>query len=81
MTISDHAYQRAKERLGWKKRTLERMAERVLVSGTYYKDMSKSMKEYIARLECKTGRTYIVYGEHLYSFDGDALITVFKVHA
>ncbi|MGV6830291.1 MAG: hypothetical protein ACWA5P_01855 [bacterium] len=81
MIITTHAYGRAKERLSWKKPTLERMAERALLNGKTHAQSRGRLKKYIDKLwfKNKTANNIKIYGQNLYIFHGSTLITLYRL--
>ena len=79
--ITEHAYQKAKERLGWNKATLDRMIEKVVQEGHQHKEFSGTMQRWLNKvyLSHKTANNCRIYGEYCYILCGDTLITVYIV--
>ena len=78
--ISQHAFDRAKERLGWKKRTLKRLIQKIYRSPNVLKLAGGAFKKYLLqkrRLHPQT-REVRVHGENLFFFAGNVLITVYR---
>jgi len=81
ITITDHAYERAKERCGWNKNALDRMAEKVMVNGINHNKVSGQLKRYIDKiyLQHRNASAFKIYGAYLFIFSSDKLITVYKL--
>lgn len=79
--ITDHAYQRARQRLGWKKRSLERMLKRAFAQGRRVDDYSGEFGRYLTA-KCRgegVANTLIIYGEIMFFFCNSTLITLYQV--
>ena len=76
--ISDHAFMRMKERCGFNKKTAIRMVEKAYEKGT---DIS-NVKDYLStwakkqELRLEEGERAILYGDFVYRFCYDTLVTV-----
>lgn len=81
MKITDHAYDRAKDRFRWKKKTIERMAKRALENGMSHKDTKGSLRKYFSGLwdKNKSANNIRIYGENVYLFSGVTLITLYRI--
>ena len=77
MIPTTHSYKRAKERLGWSKATLDRMVEKAFDEGLAYSDTKGRLRKYIDK-RFKFGEVRI-YAEHIFFFNGDVLITVYRL--
>ncbi len=81
--ITDHAYQRAKERIGLKPRSLERMLSRIHQYGiTPFHAKGALFCYMMARAEdsaSTSGNQPIIYGNHMYLFSNHTLITVYPL--
>ena len=78
--ISRHAFDRAKERLGWKKKTLKRLIQKIYRSPNVLKQASGAFKKYLLykrKLHPET-REVRVHGENLFFFADNVLITVYR---
>lgn len=76
-----HAYQRAKERLGWKKRVLDKMMEKAYAEGFQHADTNGAFRKYLNHLwtryrNCENVR---IYGENIFFFSQNVLITVYRL--
>lgn len=76
--ITDHAEKRAKERCGWNAAALSRMADKALTDGVTHAQTRGKLNRFLSGLflSHRTGNNNRVYGEHVYIFAGDVLITV-----
>ena len=81
LKITKHAYQRGKERLSWKRKTLERMADKAFFKGVNYPKTRGKLRRYVEELCENHGHKVSVkiYGENLYIFKHNVLITVYRV--
>jgi hypothetical protein len=81
IVITEHAYNRAKERLKWKKATLDRMAYKAYKEGLSHKEVNGRIKNYledIYRADTKLNNMR-VYGENIFIFTGSRLITIYRL--
>jgi hypothetical protein len=83
MKLTEHAYERAKERLGLSRAAALRLAARAYERGVRADDVGGDAREYLDRIGIEHKTTAIVYGEVVYSFgslpDGTpALVTTFQ---
>ena len=78
---SKHAYEAAKERLGWKKKTLDNMLERVFNNGIKHSDTKGQLNKYITKLWFKyeTANNIRIYGQDVYFFNDMKLITLYRL--
>lgn len=79
--ITEHAYERAKERLKWKSKVLDKMAEKAFLEGIKHKDTKGSLMRYLTKLwfnykHCNNVR---IYGENIFFFCDNRLITVYQL--
>ena len=86
LVATAHASQRARERLRWHARTVDRMLERVFYFGISAKDCSSLLRGYLDALPHEPGQNVIrVYGQLVFVFahDYDAatarLLTVYAL--
>ena len=78
MIISDHAYKRIKERCGLPKKAVERSAMIAFRKGLTHKESTGSLKRYFDYLflSHKKGTNIRLYGNHVYVFSQNSLVTV-----
>ena len=78
---TDHAYERAKERLGWKRKVLDKMMEKAFFEGIQHKDTKGSLNRYITKLwfDYKFCNNVRIYGENIYFFKDSKLITLYRL--
>lgn len=81
LAVTKHAYKRAKERLGWKRKTLQRMAIRIYRCGYNIRETNGELYRFLQK---KTTRidSYTnvrIYGEFVYFFNNQALITMYRL--
>ena len=79
--ITDHAYERAKERLSWKTSVLEKMAEKAYNDGICHKDTKGSLNKYVSGVwaRYKKANRIRIYGENIYLFCGNSLVTIYQL--
>jgi hypothetical protein len=72
LLATHHANARARERIGWHRRTLDRMLERVFYDGLGLSDCPRRLHELIAAsVTAEISGLTRIYGEHLYVFARD----------
>jgi len=72
LLATHHANERARERIGWHRRTLDRMLERVFYDGLGPCDCPSRLHEFIAAsVTAEACALTRIYGEHLYIFTRD----------
>lgn len=78
---TDHAYKRAKERLKWSRRTLDRMVKRAYLKGIKCADTKGRLNRYIKQLHFKNGvaNNMRIYGQNIFLFKDDLLITLYRM--
>lgn len=86
LTSSRHARTRARQRIRWKPRTVDRMLERVFYDGLGPEDCPRRLHEFIASTTTAQLGIGRVYGEHLFLFGRETpdelrLITVYQIPA
>ncbi len=76
--ITDHAYMRMKQRSGWNKKTANRMIPRVYDLGTRAENIKGYLKAWAMKKvkEDELGDDFILYGNFLYVFRRNMLVTV-----
>lgn len=81
MRITEHAENRAKERIGLNKSAIERTAAKALEKGKKHGDYSGRFKRYLDGLflSHKNANNMRVYGGHVYLFHDEILVTVFII--
>lgn len=81
LIITTHAFQRSKERMNWPKKVLEKMAEKAFEKGIKHSDTKGRLNKYIAGLsfKYKQGNNIRIYGQDVFLFHSNTLITVFRV--
>jgi hypothetical protein len=77
--LTKHGKERAGERVGLDTKATERMARRVLERGKRPADTAGRLRRYLDSLSIEHGTTPIVYGEHVYCFSGETLVTVLNL--
>ena len=79
--ITDHAYARMKQRNGWNRKTSDRMVSRVYDSGQRPEQIKGYLKAWVkAKVsEDVNGNDFVLYGQSMYVFRENALITVLHI--
>lgn len=78
MNMSNHATDRMNERCGLNKKSAERLSKLALENGISHSNTSGSLNRYLTKLFFynKTANNIRIYGEYVYIFCDDILITV-----
>ena len=79
MEITQHAYDRARERLGLNKKSFKKMVERALISGRKVNTFKGTIKKYLDKLSITYKTSPVVYGEYILFFVGEKLITTYQL--
>jgi hypothetical protein len=78
--ISDHAADRLKERNGWSEKTSLRMLKRVFDNGTKEGNLKGAVRHWLdAKHDDGNMSSFIVYGNVLYVFHDNVLVTAYTV--
>jgi len=79
--ITQHAYERAKERLSLSPASLDRMAERAFTHGIKHADTKGRLHKYITHLwfDYRKADNIRLYGEFVYLFADVTLVTLFQL--
>lgn len=79
--ITRHAEQRMRERLGLNKKSIERMAQRAYESGMHHNETKGNLNKWITSIyfKNKNANNIRIYGNMLYIFCNDILVTVFQI--
>ena len=83
-TITRHAYGRAKQRLGLKPHSLDRMIDRIYYSGMCTADTRGAVHRYLSALKernlpSQRVNQLRIYGDNLYLFADQTLITLYQL--
>ena len=78
---TEHAIEKAKERLGWNYKVLNKMMLKSFVDGIKHSDTKGTLNRYITKLWFKyqTANNIRIYGENVYFFKGQTLITLYRL--
>lgn len=78
MRLTEHGRQRLHERVGLKTSSMERMASRALEHGVTHAETKGLLRLYLSKvfLSHRNANNLRVYGEHVYVFAGQTLVTV-----
>lgn len=72
LVATAHAYERARQRLRWHARTLERMLARVFYFGVSAEDCTRELRGYLEELPHEPGQNVVrVYGQLVFIFARD----------
>lgn len=76
-----HAYERAKDRFGWKSNVLDKMMLKAFNEGIEHKDTKGRLNRYISKLwfEHKKANNVRIYGENIFFFHDEVLITLYRL--
>lgn len=77
--ITQHAFDRAKERSSWSESVLERMAQRAYTDGFEPKNMKARLKRFVDSKTIKHHSTVYLHGEVLYFFKQNLLVTLYQI--
>lgn len=79
--ITDHAFNRAKERLNWKRNVLEKESCKAYEFGIKHSDTKGSLNKYVTKLwfDYKTANNIRIMGENIFLFKDDLLITIYQL--
>lgn len=77
--LSDHSYERLKARCGFSKKSAIRMARRAYQDGINESNARGSLKSYLRRQLNQKANRAVIYGEYVYLFHYQTLITVFEL--
>lgn len=78
---SSHAYEKAKERMKWKPKVLDKMMQKAFYEGMHHKDTKGTLNRYITKLwfRYKFCNNVRIYGENIYFFCDKRLITLYRL--
>jgi hypothetical protein len=81
ITITDHAFQRAKERMGFDRKATERIAMKAFVAGKRHTQCKGQLKKYLDTLylQYQVANNMRVYGEAIYLFANNRLVTIYNL--
>lgn len=77
--ISQHAYDRALERYSLNRKSFTRLVEKAFEQGKRQNDLKGKFKRYVSYLAKEYKSSPIVFGEFLFFFNGNRLITTYQV--
>lgn len=79
--VTEHAEKRAKERCGWSRSAIHRMAEKAFVEGTTHAETRGKLHRYLSKIFMKEQNTnnLRIYGTNIFLFAGSTLITVYNI--
>lgn len=82
ITISHHAYHRAKERLGYNPDAFKRLAAQAYCYGISQAEAKGKLRRFIeSRCAEHPGNKPRIYGENIYIFKENCLVTVYQLPA
>lgn len=81
ITITEHAYDRMKERLGWNKKAADRMAPKAFRKGIRHGETRGSLHRYLDSIwfSHQNATDMRIYGQAIFIFRGKTLITVYEM--
>lgn len=84
ITISDHAYKRAKQRMGFSRSTTEKMARIALLVGFSEDNLPTLVRQYVEEQRRQHWQIYRVYGDYIFLFapgkkDTFRMVTVMRM--
>lgn len=79
--VTEHAFEKGKERLSLNKKSLEKLANLAFDKGLKHSDMKAYLKKYIDKMyfRNKSANNIRVYGEVLFIFVEDRLVTLYQL--
>lgn len=79
--ITDHAYDMAKERLSMNRTSFEKLTAKAFVCGIKHSDSAGNLKKYIDSkfFVEKSANNIRIYGENVFIFSKNVLVTVYQV--
>lgn len=79
--ITEHAYERAKDRLSLNRKSFENLASKALESGKKHKELKSHLKKYVDKLylSYKNANNIKMYGHVIYLFRNNVLLTVYQL--
>lgn len=79
--VTEHAFEKGKERLSLNKKSLEKLANLAFDKGLKHADMKAYLKKYIDKMyfRNKKANNVRVYGEVLFIFVEDRLVTLYQL--
>lgn len=81
MTVTNHAKQRAKERCGINKKSVERIANKALENGIRHCECNGCLKKWVDKqyLSYMKANNIRLYGDKAYLFRENLLITIIQI--
>ena len=80
ITITKHAYKRAKERCGWSKSSMNRMISRIYERGIDIKDIKGALRPWAeVKLESGGMKESKIYADTLFVIKGGMLVTLYHL--
>lgn len=81
IVITDHAYERGKERVGLNAKEFDTIVFKAYLSGKKHSDTKGELKKYITALylQYKNANNTRIYGNHIYLFSNFTLVTVYHL--
>lgn len=79
--VTKHAEKRLKERLGLTKKSLQRITDRAYTDGISHKETKGNLKKWMdsVYLKEKTANNMKLYGDKIFLFDRNILITILPI--
>lgn len=77
--LTSHSIKRAKERLGWNKKSLYRMGFKAFNEGNKQSYYCGKIRRYLDKLGLKEYSKIRVYGQNVYFFNENRLCTLYRI--
>lgn len=81
MTITDHAYDRAKERCGLNKSAFERILQKAVEQNITHKNTKGNLNKYITSkiMAYRIKATSLIFDKYIFIVAGSTVITVYQI--
>lgn len=76
ITLTHHAIRRARERCRWNEETMRKMATKARAEGIGLSQVKGQLHRYLYKLTMQHRTETIVYGEHIFAFADNVVVTV-----
>jgi len=77
--ITKHAIQRGKERFGWKKKVVVKMANKAYYEGRSIDETKGVISSYLQTIANNSVNNVKIYGDNVYLFDDMRLVTLYRL--
>lgn len=81
VTITGHAYDRAKERINLNRKAIDKIADKAYNEGIKHGDCKGRLRKFIDKLylEYRSANNIRIFGEFIFLFSGNTLITLYRL--